>query len=79
VSAAILLREFHPKVTAAQVKTTLPPLSTKTEFEPFGSMDPGDWQSFINWMVENQVLGGPQRAVDALSNELLPGGPVDAG
>ena len=71
--------DLDPKVTAAQVRVTLPLLDQKSEFEPFGYMDPGDWQSFINWMVDNEVLGGQQRAVDALTNELLPGGPVDPG
>jgi putative hydroxymethylpyrimidine transport system substrate-binding protein len=68
---------LDPKVTAAQVKTTLPLLNNTAQGEPFGYMNPADWQNFINWMAENGVLGTPQRAVDALNNELLPGGPVD--
>ncbi|MBK8295571.1 MAG: ABC transporter substrate-binding protein [Solirubrobacterales bacterium] len=68
---------LDPKVTAAQVKVTLPLLDSKTEDEPFGYMNPADWQDFINWMVESGVLSGSQRAVDALDNEMLPGGPVD--
>ena len=65
------------KVTAAQVKTTLPLLASKSKDDLFGYMNPADWQNFINWMVDNDVLSAPQRAVDALHNELLPGGPVD--
>lgn len=68
---------LDPKVTAAQVKVTLPLLDSKTEEEPFGYMNPADWQEFINWMVDSDVLSGSQRAVDALDNEMLPGGPVD--
>lgn len=70
---------LEPKVTAAQVQATLPLLAQDSTDEPFGYMNPADWQSFINWMNENDVLASPQRAVDALNNELLPGGPVDPG
>ncbi|MGK2955880.1 MAG: ABC transporter substrate-binding protein [Solirubrobacterales bacterium] len=68
---------LDPKVTAAQVKTTLPLLANTGKDEPFGYMNPADWQNFINWMVDNDVLSAPQRAVDALNNEQLPGGPVE--
>lgn len=68
---------LEPKVTAAQVKVTLPLLENTEKDHPFGYMNPTEWQAFINWMVENQVLSGPQRAVDALNNEHLPGGKLD--
>ena len=71
---------LDPKVTAAQVKATLPLLGQKSGDEPFGYMDPADWQNFINWMVDNEVLSTPQRAVDALNNETAaPDGPVEPG
>lgn len=70
---------LDPKVTAAQIKTTLPLLAQKSKDDPFGYMNPADWQNFINWMVDNDVLGAQQRAVDALNNEMLPGGPVEPG
>lgn len=68
---------LDPKVTAAQVRTTLPLLENTSKDRPFGYMDPAEWQAFINWMVENEILTAPQRAVDALNNELLPGGQVE--
>ena len=68
---------LDPKVTAAQVRTTLPLLENRSQDEPFGYMNPAEWQTFINWMLENEVLSGPQRAVDALTNDLLPGGEPD--
>jgi putative hydroxymethylpyrimidine transport system substrate-binding protein len=68
---------LDPKVTAAQVRTTLPLLENRSNDQPFGYMNPAEWQTFINWMLENEVLSGPQRAVDALSNDLLPGGEPD--
>ena len=39
---------------------------------PFGHQNTTEWQAFINWMVEQGVLANPTRAVDALTNELLP-------
>lgn len=78
---------LKPRVTAAQVKTTLPLLSQdegETEVEgetaaelPFGYQDRARWQTFINWMVNQGVLAQPARAVDALTNQLLPSTQVD--
>jgi putative hydroxymethylpyrimidine transport system substrate-binding protein len=67
------------KTTAAQMKATLPLLAQKNGNKPFGYMDTTRWQTFINWAVEKDVLTAPQRAVDVLSNELLPTGEVDPG
>ena len=67
------------KTTAAQMKATLPLLAQRNGDRPFGYMDTTRWQTFINWAVEKDVLTAPQRAVDVLSNELLPTGEVDPG
>lgn len=72
---------LKPKVTAAQMKATLPLLnqdgSQNGASLPFGHQDRASWQTFINWMVEQGVLANPQRAVDALTNALLPSGQVN--
>ena len=47
--------------------------------QPFGYMDTAKWQSFINWMVRQKVLGNSEMAVDALTNDYLPSAPIDAG
>jgi putative hydroxymethylpyrimidine transport system substrate-binding protein len=70
---------LDPKTTAAQLKVTLPLLAQKNGTRPFGYMDTARWQTFINWAVENEVLNIPQRAVDALTNSLLPTGDVNTG
>jgi putative hydroxymethylpyrimidine transport system substrate-binding protein len=67
------------KTTAAQMKVTLPLLAQTNGNKPFGYMDTTRWQTFINWAVEKEVLNAPQRAVDVLSNALLPTGEVDPG
>jgi putative hydroxymethylpyrimidine transport system substrate-binding protein len=64
---------LKPDVTDAQVKATLPLLNQAgAGNRPFGYQDTAKWQAFINWMVQQDVLSQPARAVDALSNDLLP-------
>lgn len=65
---------LKPKVTAAQMKATLPLLNQDGNGAslPFGHQDRASWQTFINWMVDQGVLANSQRAVDALTNALLP-------
>jgi putative hydroxymethylpyrimidine transport system substrate-binding protein len=70
---------LDPKTTRAQVRVTLPLLADRQPNRPFGYMDTARWQTFINWAADNEVLGSPQRAVDALTNELLPTDTVDVG
>ncbi len=73
---------LKPKVTAAQVKATLPLLrrgGLEGKDQPFGYMDTAKWQAFINWMVKQEVLASPAHAVDALTNDFLPSAPIDAG
>lgn len=61
------------KTTAAQVRATLPLLEGRQEGEDFGYMSLVEWQQFINWAFENGVLEASQRAVDAVSDDYLPG------
>lgn len=73
---------LKPKVTAAQIKATLPLLGQQGDAEqpydrPYGFQDPERWQTFIDWMIAQEVLDGPVRAVDVLNNELLPSNRVD--
>ncbi len=69
------------KVTAAQMKVTLPLLNqSRGEGQnqvPFGHQSTAEWQAFINWMVAQGVLATPSRAVDALTNELLPANQIN--
>lgn len=61
------------KTTAAQVEATLPLLEGSQEGEAFGYMSLVEWQQFTNWSFENGVLEESQRAVDAVSDDYLPG------
>ena len=61
------------RTTAAQVDATLPLLEGSQEGEDFGYMSLVEWQQFINWASENGVLEESQRAVDAVTDDYLPG------
>ena len=65
------------KTTAAQMEVTLPLLEDDQPQRPFGYMDTARWQTFMNWAVDNGVIESPQRAVDVLTNSLLPTDTVD--
>jgi putative hydroxymethylpyrimidine transport system substrate-binding protein len=66
-------RNLDPKLTAAEVKATLPVLSRATPERPYGAMDPGQWAQFIGWMRDQGLISSlpPPQAV--LTEELLPG------
>ena len=61
------------KTTAAQVEATLPLLEGSQQGAGFGYMSLVEWQQFINWAFENGVIEQSQRAVDAVTDDYLPG------
>jgi putative hydroxymethylpyrimidine transport system substrate-binding protein len=60
-------RDLDPRLTEAEVVTTLPLLSRG------GRMDPAAWQRFIAWMRDNGQLSGRPSPSEVLSNGYLPG------
>jgi putative hydroxymethylpyrimidine transport system substrate-binding protein len=60
--------DLDPKLTEAEVKATLPLLSTR------GRMDPAAWGRFIAWMRENELISKPIAPAEALTDEYLAGG-----
>jgi len=69
--------DLDPKLTAAEVKATLPLLGAPPENggeRPYGYMDPSRWMRFIAWMQQNGLIGGNPTAGEALSNAYLPSG-----
>jgi putative hydroxymethylpyrimidine transport system substrate-binding protein len=60
------------KFAEASVKATLPVLVPASDSKPFGWMEPTEWQSFSQWMLQNKLVSRlPTDA--ALTNEFLPG------
>ena len=62
---------LDPRLTAAEMRATLP-LLVADEGEPFGYMDPGEWDAFIRWMRDNGVISGLPAPAEVLTNDLLP-------
>jgi putative hydroxymethylpyrimidine transport system substrate-binding protein len=68
--------DLEPKLTAAEVKATLPllaPPSASSEGHPYGYMDPAQWTRFAAWMHDNGLLSSPLSAGALLSNDYLSG------
>lgn len=65
--------DLEPKLTAAEVKATLPLLYPQRKGRPFGYMDPRQWRAFIAWMQENGLISARPTPEAVLSNSYLPG------
>lgn len=59
--------------TAAQMKVTLPLLAATEAGQPFGYLNSVKWQTFVDWMVDNDLLESRLSAVAAIDNDFLPG------
>jgi putative hydroxymethylpyrimidine transport system substrate-binding protein len=65
--------DLDPKLTAAEVKATLPVLSQQNEDQPFGAMDEAQWREFIGWMRDHGQISSLPTPAQVLTEELLPG------
>ncbi len=66
-------QSLEPKLTAAEVKATLPLLGANPAGHPYGFMDPAQWQRFIAWMHDNELITSLPTPSQVLSNSYLPG------
>ena len=64
---------LEPKLTAAEVKATLPLLAPSLHGHPYGYMDPTQWRTFIAWMRDNELIETLPPTSQVLSNAYLPG------
>jgi putative hydroxymethylpyrimidine transport system substrate-binding protein len=64
---------LDPKLTEAEVKATLPLLSSRLETKPYGYMDPGRWKTFVGWMRDNGLIESLPDPSELLSNSYLSG------
>lgn len=68
-------QDLEPKLTAAEVKATLPLLAARTKGQPYGYMDPKAWETFAGWMRDNGLIKAlPQEG--ELDNSYLPSGEI---
>jgi putative hydroxymethylpyrimidine transport system substrate-binding protein len=68
--------DLEPKLTAAEVKATLPllaPPPASSKGNPYGYMDPAEWAEFAGWMRDNGLISSMLGADALLSNDYLSG------
>jgi putative hydroxymethylpyrimidine transport system substrate-binding protein len=68
--------DLEPKLTAAEVKATLPLLGARVEGQPYGYMDPKEWAAFAAWMRDNGLIDSLPRTGELLDNGYLPSGEI---
>jgi putative hydroxymethylpyrimidine transport system substrate-binding protein len=65
--------DLEPKLTRAEVAATLPLLDPPRGGHPYAYMDPSQWQAFIGWMRDNELISALPPTSSVLSNAYLPG------
>jgi putative hydroxymethylpyrimidine transport system substrate-binding protein len=68
--------DLEPKLTAAEVKATLPLLGARTEGQPYGYMDPKEWEAFAGWMRDNGLIDSLPQPGELLDDGYLPSGEI---
>ncbi len=68
--------DLEPKLAAAEVKATLPLLSAQTGDQPYGYMDPKQWEEFAGWMRDNNLIDSLPKPEELLDNGYLPSGEI---
>lgn len=68
--------DLEPKLAAAQVEATLPLLAGRAGEQPYGYMDPQEWEAFVAWMRDNGLLESLPQAGELLDNGYLPSGEI---
>jgi len=65
---------LEPKLTKAEVEATLPLLHPSVPpGQPYGFMNPQEWEAFGGWMRDNELIESLPTASELLSNDYLPG------
>jgi putative hydroxymethylpyrimidine transport system substrate-binding protein len=65
--------ELEPKLSRAELAATLPLLEHPGGKQPYGYMDPPQWEEFIGWMRDNGLIAALPPSADVLTNAYLPG------
>jgi putative hydroxymethylpyrimidine transport system substrate-binding protein len=68
--------DLEPKLTAAEIKATLPLLAAREGKQPFGYMNPKSWEAFAGWMRDNGLIESLPTTAELLSNDYLPSGVI---
>jgi putative hydroxymethylpyrimidine transport system substrate-binding protein len=62
---------LEPKLAEAQIAATLPLLGARTAGQPYGYMDPKEWEAFGAWMRDEELISSLPKASELLSNAYL--------
>jgi putative hydroxymethylpyrimidine transport system substrate-binding protein len=68
--------DLEPKLAAAEVEATLPLLGARTGDQPYGYMDPEEWETFAGWMRDNDLIDSLPQTSELLDNSYLPSGEI---
>jgi putative hydroxymethylpyrimidine transport system substrate-binding protein len=68
--------DLEPKLAAAEVQATLPLLGARTPGQPYGYMDPKEWEAFAGWMRDNGLIDSLPQTSELLDNGYLPSGEI---
>ena len=63
---------LEPKLTRAEVERTLPLLLPERDDQPYGYMDPREWERFAAFFADRELIEQRPDAEELLTNELLP-------
>jgi putative hydroxymethylpyrimidine transport system substrate-binding protein len=62
---------LEPKLAEAQIAATLPLLGARTAGQPYGYMDPKEWEAFGAWMRDGELISALPTATELLTNSYL--------
>lgn len=62
---------LEPKLAEAQIAATLPLLGARTEGQPYGYLDPKEWEAFAVWMHDEELISALPKASELLTNSYL--------
>jgi putative hydroxymethylpyrimidine transport system substrate-binding protein len=62
---------LEPKLTEAEMAATLPLLGARTPGQPYGYMDPKEWEAFAAWMRDEELISTLPKASELLTNSYL--------
>jgi len=68
--------DLEPKLATAEVEATLPLLGARTGDQPYGYMDPKEWEAFAGWMRDNGLIQQLPKTGELLDNSYLPSGEI---
>jgi putative hydroxymethylpyrimidine transport system substrate-binding protein len=64
---------LEPKLTRAEIDRTLPLLLPEKASEPFGHMNPREWEEFAGFFADGGLISTRPTAAEMFTDDLLPG------